>query len=144
MKGIFDLTTADGMFRKLSVEFERFKTDSNDTYQAFNFFVTAEHIPDWLDEKYLRKQEPLLRICSHIANGAKHFVVNRHSAVIVTEKVKYAEDGYFAEDYVEEPLIIQLSESEAQAIGKKSIRALDLAELIVDYWSLKFPDISID
>jgi hypothetical protein len=144
MRGIFDLTTPEALVSKLYVEFEQFQNNPNDTYQAFNFFVTAEHIPDWLDEKNLRKQEPLLRICSHIANGAKHFEVNRHNAVIGTEKERYAEEGYFAEDYAEEPLVIYLSEVEARAMGKESIRALELAGMIVDYWAARLPNVTTE
>lgn len=68
--------------------------DPSDPYAAFDFFVTAEHILDWLypdspgtSQKEIRKSrrdaEPLLAITSHIASGAKHFeaVAPRHKSV---------------------------------------------------------------
>ncbi len=144
MEGIFDLETPEALVRKLLVEFHQFLDKPNDTYQAFNFFVTAEHIPDWIDKKYLRKQEPILRICSHIANGAKHFIVDRHRSVERSKKEKYVADGYVAEGYVEESLMVYLSEEEANEIGKASFRAIELAKMIVDYWSERFPDVKTE
>jgi len=144
MKGIFDLKTPEDLVRKLFFEFQQFSNKPNDTYLAFNFFVTAEHIPDWIDEKNLRKQDPLLRICSHIANGAKHFMVDRHHSIEQTEKERYVAKGYVAGGYVEEPLMVYLSEGEAKEIGEAKFRAIQLAEMIVDYWSERFPDVKTE
>ena len=58
--------------------------DPANPYPAFDFFVTAEHLLDWLYpdsvesanvriRKQRREIEPLLRVTSHLANGAKHF-----------------------------------------------------------------------
>lgn len=144
MKGLFNLNTPESLVKKLLFEFQNFSERPDDSYQAFNFFVTAEHIPDWIHEKELRKAEPILRICSHLANGAKHFEVDRHHSVNYTEKELYAAGGYFAEDYVEEPLVVYLSEREAEELGKVNIRAIQLAEMIVDYWSRRFPDVNTE
>jgi hypothetical protein len=46
---------------------------------AFDFFVTARHVPDWLEAQGLGSAAALfnqfveLRICRHLADGAKHF-----------------------------------------------------------------------
>jgi hypothetical protein len=58
--------------------------DPMDTYAVFDFFVTADHVLDWLlpdspgksrkvERSARRAGNRLLEITSHIANGAKHF-----------------------------------------------------------------------
>ena len=85
-------------------------TRTYDTYLAFNFFVTAEAMLDWIypgysnkkhreDEK--RKKEVLLQITSHIASGAKHFthLSNHHNSVKATSKHSQYFSNYFPTDY---------------------------------------------
>lgn len=147
MKGIFDLNTPKDLVKKLLFEFQNFSENPNDTYRAFNFFVTAEHIPDWIDEKNVRRKVPLLRICSHIANGAKHFDVDpkRHKSVENAAKEQtYGTGAYFSGDYAEKSLIVYLSDEESDEMGKTSFRAIQLAEMIVDYWSERFPGIKAE
>ena len=48
MKGIFELRTPQDLLQKLRFDREQLKKDPTNTYLAFNFFVTAEHIKDWL------------------------------------------------------------------------------------------------
>jgi hypothetical protein len=80
-KGFFTLTTAKDLFLKLEHDLAEVQRKPSDPYAAFNFFVTVEHILDWLhpgnaDEgtrKVRRKNEPLLALVSHLASGAKHF-----------------------------------------------------------------------
>ncbi len=82
--GFGNLQTPLDLLRKLRHDLERMKADPLDTYAAFDFFVTAEHLVDWTipdqrdknrggDRKALRASEPLLQVTSHIASGAKHF-----------------------------------------------------------------------
>ena len=58
------------------------ESDPTDAYAAFDFFVTAEHLLDWLhpdsangkaDREKLRNQYEILQTVSHLACGAKHF-----------------------------------------------------------------------
>jgi hypothetical protein len=77
--GLFELRLPTDLIRKLRHDLERMETSPLDQYAAFDFFVTAEHIVDWLhptDEpsrRALRDSSHLLRITSHLANGSKHF-----------------------------------------------------------------------
>ena len=48
LAGIFDLKTPKDLLEKLGRDLERLRAAPNDTDHAFNFFVTAEHMPDWL------------------------------------------------------------------------------------------------
>jgi len=55
MKGLFQLQTARDLLAKLGHDYERLRNSPNDAYVAFDFFVTAEHILDWLHPGW---QEP--------------------------------------------------------------------------------------
>src|SRR5207248_3556210 len=67
---------------KLEHDLGRMESDPTDAYAAFDFFVTAEHLLDWLhpdrangkaDREKLRNQYEIIQIVSHLACGAKHF-----------------------------------------------------------------------
>jgi hypothetical protein len=45
------------------------------------------------------------------------------------------EAGYVEENYFEEPLLIHLSETEANEMGTPSIDALALARKVLEFWS---------
>lgn len=78
-RGIFQLRSASDLLAKARHDFARLQSDPHDAYAAFDFFVTVRHIPDWLHPhddakvKALFSQNVELRICRHIADGAKHF-----------------------------------------------------------------------
>ena len=48
MKGIFELNTSRDLLEKLRFDVRQLENDPTNTYLAFNFFVTAEHMKDWL------------------------------------------------------------------------------------------------
>lgn len=81
-KGFFALYTPQALLKKLEYDYKRLEASPMDTYAAFDFFITAEHMVDWVypndnpTEKKKRetlRRKSLLQICSHIANGSKHF-----------------------------------------------------------------------
>lgn len=97
MKGIFELNNAPDLLGKLKRDFKKLQDDPLDSDAAYNFFVTAGHMLEWLypdaDDAGNRKKrkdiyegEPLLQVCAHIANGAKHFEPTRDKAVSDTKK----------------------------------------------------------
>ena len=141
MKGIFNLQSPESLARKLFSDYELFTKKPFDPYLAFNFFVTAEHIPDWIGDKNIRKSNAVLRACSHIANGAKHFEVDRHNSVVNTEKALYVEPGYVTDGYIEEPLVICLSADEAKELGFDHCEAIKLAGMVREFWVRYFPDV---
>lgn len=146
LNGIFDLRSPEDLRRKLLADYELLKATPDDVYLAFNFFVTAEHIPDWIfpgspppRQRTTLKCDPLLQACSHIANGAKHFCVNRHKSVTDTRRVggffgNYFGRGYWGRSYWGGPhLVIDLDGDAAAAYGQ-SISCMDLATRVVDFW----------
>ncbi len=130
--------------QKLEHDLERIKQSPQDQYAAFDFFITAEHIIDWLhptDKKArekIRSSSPLLRITSHIANGAKHFEAkaSKHRSVEDIEKCRVAEPGCFEKGVVEEPLIVHLTHDEAVFMGKDVIGVDQLARHVFEYWKV--------
>ena len=91
-KGFAPLKEPEDLLQKLEHDYERMQSDPNDSYAAFDFFVTAEHMLDWLHpdsengrlkRKQLREVNEILQIVSHIASGAKHFeaTAKQHNSV---------------------------------------------------------------
>ena len=140
-KGFVELRNVKDYWKKLLFDFDHLRENEEHTYTAFNFFVTAYHLIDWIfegqksEERTELHQKPLMKLCSHIANGAKHFHIDskRHKSVKKIEKDRYVEEGYVEEGYFEEPIIIYLSEPLKSKFGE-SISVVDLAEQIIDFW----------
>jgi hypothetical protein len=89
----------------------------------------------------LVRQHAALRVVSHIANGAKHFVLNdpRHQSVTGTEKLRYFEEGYIEPGCFYEPLLIYLSPEEARELGTPTIDAVSLGRKVVKFWKPYVP-----
>ena len=132
----FELKTADDLFHKLEDDLSSLEESAQDTKIAFNFFVTAEHLPDWLHKRGLVRKHSILRIVSHIANGAKHFSLNdkRHNSVVSTEKFRVFEEGVFESDCFYEPLLIHLESDEAAELECTEIDVLELGKKVLEFW----------
>ena len=141
--GFINLETEKDLFKKLEYDYERLKCEPNNTYIAFDLFVTASHIADWLKKGHgkeasnFRNNHAILQVCDHLGCGAKHFSLNnpKHVSVVSAEKSKYVEDGYFENDYVEEPLEITLETTQAELLGVNNpVSVINLAELAICFW----------
>ena len=149
MKGIFTLTSPKDLFAKLRYEHELLHQDPENAYIAFNFFVTAEHLLDWLypgnagksQREQLRDQEVLLQTVSHIASGAIHFVAEakHHKSVVDSGRPSpYFSDKYFGRFFGSRyfgrgRLTLYLSGATANTLGN-SITPIDLADKVLAYW----------
>lgn len=144
-RGFFELRTPQDLFKKLEHDFARLKQNPVDSYAAFDFFVTANHMVDWFwpsatrsQQKDNRRSDVLPRICEHLADGAKHFLLlHPHQGVESTTR----SEGLF-DDNVFDPamfdvgeLVVTLESAEASELGKPTIAALDLAERVLKYWA---------
>ena len=165
MEGIFNLNTPVDLLKKLEHDFCLMQKRADDPYIAFNFFVTAEHMLDWLFPGYehkkerdgLRNSEMILQICSHIASGAKHFYAQakHHKSVSDTSRravykggclpknsfpvgsvPKYGLPGRWSDE-----LCIQLSGDASVSFGEV-ISVLSLAEEILNFWRKKLKEIT--
>lgn len=143
MKGLFHLTGPRHLLAKLRHDFERLKRDHVDAYAAFDFFVTARHLPEWLYPEDPAKQAAvfdgsvLLRVCRHIADGSKHFQVTAKQHDLVkdtTLKGSAFQPGRFQSNVFQVGhLIVELDGDAAATLGS-SIEVRDLAEQILKFW----------
>lgn len=142
-QGFGELKSPADLVEKLRHDLERLKNSPHNQYAAFDFFVTAEHILDWIypnnwdERKKHRSSVPLLRVTSHIANGAKHFEATKqcHTSVVEIEKERYVEAGCVEEGCFEDPVLIHLTSEEAKAINAQIvINAKSLASRVLQYW----------
>jgi len=132
----FELTTPTALFEKIEGDLAELEASNQDSKVAFNFFLSVEHLPDWLGKRNLVRENCILRIVSHIANGAKHFNLNdkRQKSVKGTEKSRYVAKGYIEDGYFEEPLLIYLTEEESEELGLSEIDAVSLGKQVVEFW----------
>ena len=145
-KGLFELQSPQDLLKKLHHDYARLQQSPLNQYAAFDFFVTAEHMLDWLypnpndsqKRKDVRDKSVLLQVCSHIANGSKHFVPNdkRHVSVKDARKHEGAfQRDAFQSDAFDVPLLqIDLQGKAAQEFGE-SIDALELAGKVLNFWN---------
>lgn len=150
MPGVFDLTSPRDLLAKLSRELSRLRAAPNDIDHTFNFFVTAEHLLDWLhpgntgkaQREAARNTEVLLQLVSHLASGAKHFdhLSPHHQAVADTGRrrsvlpnpiLRLLTVGAL---YGRGPLGVALTGHAATTLGNW-ISALTLAERVHAYWT---------
>jgi len=143
MKGLFHLQTAKDMLAKLQHDFERLRADPVDAYAAFDFFVTARHLPEWLHpgnpakQKALFGNNVLLQVCRHIADGSKHFqaTASHHTSVKDTSLEGSAfQPGAFQSDAFQgRQLIVHLDGPSATQFGA-TIEVAELAEQVLRFW----------
>jgi hypothetical protein len=164
MHGFFDVKTPRDLLQKLEREYERLRENPADADHAFNFFVTAEHIPDWIYNQdmptrgtgrpdLLENKKPgdfknthtVLRICSHLANGGKHFHLDRHQSIerIGVEETGYAKPGYVKPGYFAKnpTLMVYLTSHEVTELQNAGVGMTGakievpwLAKQVLEFW----------
>jgi hypothetical protein len=143
MQGLFNLKTPRDLLAKLRHDFERLDANGLDACAAFDFFVTARHLPEWLYPKEPEKRralfdcEVLLRVCAHIADGSKHFEASskRHASV----KDTVFQESWIQEDFVQADfvqtggLFVNLDGDAAIALGA-TVEVRELARRVLTFW----------
>jgi hypothetical protein len=82
--GIFGLDRPEQLLKKLEYDFQRLRHDQGREtmlYTAFDFFVTAYSLVDWVKKRGALTQTEvdalyapvLIKLCGDLANGGKHF-----------------------------------------------------------------------
>ena len=139
LNGIFFLRTPMDLLQKLEADYHRLKALNPDSieanYSAFDFFVTAEHLPDWIKHTSggsisSHRKYPDGALVSHIASGAKHFHVqdSRHTTVSDTDVFGCFDPAAFcASAFDVRRLVILLENGNREDV-------LDVAERIVLHW----------
>jgi hypothetical protein len=137
--GFFDLNTPRDLLQKLEHDYQRILQSPIDTYAAFDFMITANHIPDWLHPKDEPAQHTVrdslgeLRVCRELANGAKHFSLKKKGTAVQGTTVAEAafDSAAFSGAFqIEASLVIELDGTAAQALGSR-IGVDDLAHKIL-------------
>jgi hypothetical protein len=83
------LQTPADLVDKLERDLSRIRGNPHDADAAFDFFVTADHVEEWLAQGSKWGGHPnghsgdLMRLVCHLGSGAKHFTATsgRHAAV---------------------------------------------------------------
>ena len=146
MIGFVDLKTPADLLTKLQHDLQAFEEHPLDTYAALNFFLTAEHLPDWWHpgnaqhgvRKALREGNSLLQVTSHLANSAKHFHVEakHHQSV---DDSRFGDDvfggvyGNVLGSVYGRRIVIDLQGPVVSTLGTR-IGALELARQIAAFW----------
>jgi hypothetical protein len=152
-QGLFELQTPQDLLEKLQREYRRLEQAPLDQDVAFNLFITAEHIPDWLYpgdrgsvnaeiRSKLKKSNNYLVVCSDIANGSKHFKVNpdRHHSVSGTSiKGAFDSNAFDNKAFDVARLVIDLDGEAANQLGS-SIDAIELAHEVLEFWKSYIAD----
>ena len=134
------LQTAKDLLDKLKFDFARIKANPLDVYAAFDFFVTAEHVPDWFGDKSIKSREPLLKVVSHIANGAKHFraTPSKHKSVenVHVRKGAFQSGAFQSNAFDVGDLVVEIKGEEVKQFGPE-ISVRELAQMVIEYWAAR-------
>ena len=127
MGQFFRLKTAQLLFEKLTRDLACLESWPNDADMAFNFFVTADAILEWLypgpagrQQREDLRNDPLLDTVWDVASGATPLEVKRGDAL------------------PQAVLSVDLTGRAAQKYGAR-VSAIDLARLVHAYWKTQFP-----
>lgn len=140
--GLFALRTAEDLFAKAERDLERLRKCPDDSDRAFDFFVTARHLPEWVyrgswkDAKRDINGCAVLCIARSVADAGKHFEVTHtnHAGYegSTAGPIGHRSDKLGDDVHSDTRLRVQLSPVDAEAIndGEQLIGALDLAERV--------------
>lgn len=146
--GVSTLNTATDLLAKLDRDLTQLRRSPTDADACFNFFVTADQLPEWHFSRdpervaEFRRQHSLARACSKIASGSMRFRISEKrpqgglSPVPATAGVPtFAPVGRMsarpAGKLVE--LLLDLEPTEAADLGPV-LSARDVAERVVQLW----------
>jgi hypothetical protein len=142
--GLFKLQTTQDLLEKLRHDHHRLKRSPLDSYAAFDFCVTAYHLLDWQHPSDSKKRSQverdniILQVLSHLANGSKHFQATRSKHISV--KGTKVQQGGFDSNVFDSgvfdvgELRIELQGEAAKYFGAPSIGVLRLADDTLSFW----------
>jgi hypothetical protein len=129
---------------KLRRDYARLAAHPGDADLAFNFFATADHLPDWLypgdtARRAEARSAPIPALCAELANGVTHFRVadRRHrGAGKAARSPGYFSNymgAYFGWYFGRGQLVVDLTGVLADQLGAQ-LAAADLAREVLTYW----------
>lgn len=146
--GVSTFSTAQDLLAKLDRDLNQLRRSPTDVDVCLNFFLTAEHLPEWHFNRDVdrvaefRRQHALARACSKIAGGGMRFRISEKrpqggvsSAATGAGVPSFAPVGRMsarpAGKLIE--LVLDVEPAEAADLGA-SISARELAERVVQFW----------
>jgi hypothetical protein len=148
-KGFFALQKSSDLLAKLRHDYQRLQTAPMDIFAGFDFFVTGYHILEWVypNNKARQDQEEkanvILQICSHIANGIKHFhaTASKHQSVddVRVQGGAFQRDAFQTDAFQVDALLVRLDGQAASQFGNE-IECLALASQVLQIWE-NHPDV---
>ena len=146
LNGLFSLRKPVDLVAKLDHDLRRWLTavdpiSKEAQYAAFDFFVTAEHLPDWGchagdGSRMSLREYRYGAVVSHVATGAKHFRADdpKHKTVKDTLSVlgAFQSNAFQNDAFQTSRLLVDLEEGSAVA-------ALDVAREVLAHWQNKYP-----
>jgi hypothetical protein len=146
--GWFELRQPRDLLAKLRHDLQRIQRDSSDSFAAFDFFVTAWQLLDWVhpgkQNERLRaetvKGDDVLAVCQHVATGAKHFKVeSRHAKSVRATGQRGTFDRTFDATFERVHLVLHLDGRSAEVFGP-TVEVADFAARVVDWWAQRLGD----
>lgn len=138
--GLGNLRDAKDLYAKLQHDNARLKSSPADEYAAFDFFVTAYHLLEWLypgdaggtQRKAHLDSDVNLQICRDIANHSKHWQANTVKTFkdVVATEGGFQRNAFQANAFQVDSLVVELNEESATRFGK-SIEVIELANKIM-------------
>lgn len=145
VSGLFDLRTAEDLYKKLQADHAAVQADPTDAYAAYNFVATGWHLLEWLipenvhgwqdKRRALRAARPILDVCRDLSTGAKHFEAlpkDDAGAAPGMSGRSWAE-GTWAPSAWTADLVIHLEGSAARQYGER-IAFPAFVDLVMEAW----------
>ncbi|WP_417387138.1 hypothetical protein [Gimesia sp.] len=140
--GFAPLENSGDLIKKMKYDLNRMKSEPSNSYAAFDFFVTTEHMLDWVfpsdksQRTNMRQQNKILQVVSHIANGAKHFEATSSHHTSVND-LKFSRGGFSGNSFSSDafdPSSFQFSGLTVKLSDGQSKFAIDLADEAYEFW----------
>ncbi len=138
--GLWGLDSPEALFGKLTRDLARMRAAPRDPDPAFDFFVTAYHMHEWVaqGDKALAKTletDDLILSAGHIATRGKHFSAQAKKWVQLQSTENKA-PGPLSVTPAAMPtaLRVVLSEPSLTPLDKTDITAIALAECLLKHW----------
>jgi hypothetical protein len=138
--GLWNLDTPGELLVKLRNDLKRMQEEPRNASPAYDFFVTAYHMYEWIarDEDHKKELEavPLVRVAGEIATRAKHLRAD-HPKWVRLGGMGARMPGPLsrAPGGIPTPLWVALQDPASTPLGRDIVGAIELAECLIQYWT---------
>jgi hypothetical protein len=138
--GIWNLDTATDLLAKLHNDLKRMCEEPRNPWPAYDFFVTAYHIHEWIarDEEHKKRleSEPLVRVAGEIATRAKHKRAD-NSTWVTLHSMGARMPGPLSRtpQGIPTDLWVELQDPASTPLGRHIITAVQLGDCLIEHWS---------